>query len=163
MFSGSAVILSLTIFAKSSSSFKSSVTDSSRNKFPCILKMQSQYSSSTEDFPERMLIFCLLARVSGGAGHSITVDNWLLPHVEPDSLGCLFSRTLGHFFQNFSETFGCGLSTAENWEPSNLQIYMLYKLNIETEKSFEMVSQTCLKFGAPSKLFSSPSICIPSK
>ncbi len=157
------MILSLTIFAKSSSSFKSSVTDSSRNKFPCILKMQSQYSSSTEDFPERMLIFCLLARVSGGAGHSITVDNWLLPHVEPDSLGCLFSRTLGHFFQNFSETFGCGLSTAENWEPSNLQIYMLYKLNIETEKSFEMVSQTCLKFGAPSKLFSSPSICIPSK
>ena len=118
MFSGSAVILSLTIFAKSSSSFKSSVTDSSRNKFSCILKKLSLYS--TEDFPERMLIFCVLARVSGGAGHSITVDNGLLPHVEPDSLGCLLSRTLGHFFQNFSETFGCGLSTAENWEPSNL-------------------------------------------
>ena len=67
-----------------------------------------------------MSIFYLLAGGSGGAGSSVTVDHWLLSHVEPHSLCCLLSRTPGHFLQNLSETLGCRLSTAKNWEPNDL-------------------------------------------
>ena len=72
--------------------------------------------------------FYLLAGVSGGAGHSVTVDYGLLSHVEPHSLCCLLTRTPGHFLQNLSESLGCWLSTAKNWEPSNLTCLVILEL-----------------------------------
>ena len=125
MFSGSAVTLSLTIFAKSSSSFRRSVTDSSRNKFPCNLEINYYQYKRLSRLGECVY---LLAGVSGGAGHSVTVDHWLLSHVEPHSLCCLLSRTAGHFLQNISETLACRLSTAKNWEPSNLTYLFISEL-----------------------------------
>ena len=148
IFSGSAVILSLTIWAKSSSSFRRSVTDSSRNRFPCILEMES--------IPCQMYVNNIYTCWVAGGHRELHHSRWLVP------VSCWTTQSLPPSQQNpwtlSQEPFQDPQLSAEHSQKLETQ-QSIFKV----EELFEIRWQTCLKFGAPSKLFSSPSICIPSK
>ena len=49
----------------------------------------------------------------GTHGHSIDIDTWLLPHVDPDN-GSIFGIGLGHFIESILITLLGWLSTTVN-------------------------------------------------
>ena len=62
----------------------------------------------------------LLVWEAGSAGYSIAVYNWLLSHIEPNSLRCLLTRTSRNLLNDLPEALGCGLSTSKNRKSNNL-------------------------------------------